>query len=75
MGGNVWELVNDWYGPYDPKDIINPVGPAEGTSRVIRGGAFNSVSADNIRTARRSSLEPAEAYFAVGFRCARSLPG
>jgi formylglycine-generating enzyme required for sulfatase activity len=70
LGGNVWELVNDWYGAYDPAELNDPTGPVRGTERVIRGGAWNSMSPDNIRSARRSSLAPNVGYFPVGFRCA-----
>lgn len=40
MSGNMEEWCQDWYGPYLPSDQINPLGPADGSSRVTRGGAW-----------------------------------
>lgn len=43
MSGNVQEWCSDWYGSYS--DIIdqtnNPIGPATGTDRILRGGSWN----------------------------------
>ena len=38
--GNVWEWVNDWYGPFPTTAVTDPTGPATGDLRVIRGGSF-----------------------------------
>lgn len=40
MSGNVWEMVNDWYGNdyYTHSPHTNPAGPSTGVDRVIRGG-------------------------------------
>ena len=40
MAGNVAEWVNDWYASYSTKDEENPVGPATGTSKCVRGGGW-----------------------------------
>ena len=37
MIGNAWEWVNDWYADYTRQAKTDPVGPATGTSRIIRG--------------------------------------
>ncbi|MFM8733217.1 MAG: formylglycine-generating enzyme family protein, partial [Phycisphaerales bacterium] len=39
MLGNVSEWVNDWYGTYPSTAQTNPMGPARGSARVIRGGS------------------------------------
>ncbi len=39
MHGNVWEWCLDWHGGYDG-DATDPKGPAEGTSRIIRGSSY-----------------------------------
>ena len=43
MSGNVWEWCQDRYGDdYSSDDQRNPTGPASGTDRVIRGGAWGT---------------------------------
>ena len=37
MYGNVSEWVQDWYGPYASDAQVDPVGPASGRHRVLRG--------------------------------------
>ena len=51
MLGNVWEWCHDWYGAYDSAHAYDPIGAAEGTDRVLRGGSWN----DN---ARASCVQP-----------------
>ncbi len=69
MHGNVYEWCNDWYGSYSG-DETDPVGPASGTSRVIRGGCW-SVAARNCRSAVRNWYYPANAGDYYGFRVCR----
>jgi formylglycine-generating enzyme required for sulfatase activity len=38
MHGNVFEWCSDYYGQYNPEDIVDPQGPQSGKSRVFRGG-------------------------------------
>ena len=39
--GNVWEWAEDWYARFSNGDLVDPKGPQSGSSRVLRGGAWN----------------------------------
>jgi len=71
MAGNVMEWTADWYGA-TPKArrAQNPQGPATGTARVTKGGAWN-LSAAGLRSYRRWPMAPSQTFSSVGFRCAR----
>ena len=69
MLGNVWEWVSDWYGDYDSSTATNPKGPPEGSSKVIRGGAWGS-SPWLCRVTTRSVKSPDERSSLIGFRLA-----
>jgi formylglycine-generating enzyme required for sulfatase activity len=71
--GNVWEWVSDWYAPYSPEAKKNPVGPATGERRVIRGGAWNGGYATWLRPSFRYAQDPSALSYGIGFRCAKSL--
>lgn len=73
MAGNAWEWVADWYAPYDGRALRNPLGPARGAERVLRGGGCCSYFAPP-RVSNRHRLAPEYADRDIGFRCARSLP-
>jgi formylglycine-generating enzyme required for sulfatase activity len=40
MHGNVWEWVQDWFGPYMSGTAVDPAGPSSGSFRVNRGGSW-----------------------------------
>jgi formylglycine-generating enzyme required for sulfatase activity len=71
MAGNVWEWVYDWWGYYDTRPTTNPSGPASGSYRVLRGGAWDS-NPFFLLTAFRNGQPPEYAGYFVGFRCAQS---
>lgn len=69
MYGNIWQWCRDWYGPYAGGSVTDPVGPAEGSGRVNRGGSFGNSATDE-RAARRATNPPPEASAYRGFRLA-----
>lgn len=81
MLGNVWEWCNDWHGPeyYKKSPRDNPQGPATGTQRVLRGGAWDC-GPEKCTAAYRAKEFPVftDACFGsdtYGFRRARALAG
>lgn len=72
MLGNVEEAVWDFYAPY-AGDAIDPVGPASGDNKVVRGGTLD-IPAHFSRAAYREYGLPECSDKTVGFRLARSQP-
>jgi len=75
LTGNAWEWVNDWFGPYEPTAVTDPAGPNNGSTRVLRGGNWQTPPAQSAAFMRR--VEDPAAIGAISFRCARSvaMPG
>ena len=67
MHGNVWEWCLDWRGDYPPEPVTDPTGPAEGSSRIIRGGDWG-ITGWYCRSARRFGGDPASRRSNTGFR-------
>lgn len=72
LSGNVREWCNDWYGEYGSDAELNPIGPASGSLRVIRGGGWGSSTAA-IGCAVRRDYSPSAANPDIGFRICRTI--
>jgi formylglycine-generating enzyme required for sulfatase activity len=71
MHGNVWEWCWNWSADYPSRFVTDPIGPAGGRSRVIRGGAWDSPPA-SCRAAKHNAANPEMRAPMIGFRVARN---
>ena len=69
--GDVFEWVQDWYGPYAASAQKDPKGPWKGSDRVIRGGRSDS-PANWCRSAYRAIKAPDGRDAHTGLRLAWS---
>ena len=72
MLGNVHELCQDWYTSEMPGAglTVDPVGPADGQRRVLRGGSWYGWPI-NCRYGRRDHIAPSTRFHDTGFRVVR----
>lgn len=72
MEGNVSELVSDWDAPLPKDPQVDPVGPATGRLKVIKGSEAGSGALFENDLGERYSARPDErSRVGGGFRCAR----
>ncbi len=67
MSGNVWEWCYDFYGNYTGENQTDPLGPASGTIRVLRGGSWSYFS-NLSRVSYRLYGQPSNRFSGRGFR-------
>ena len=75
MHGNVWEWCEDWKADYPVGSVTDSMGPATGTSRVLRGGSSGVnelVAALFARSSNRYFDTPNSRNYSYGFRLART---
>ena len=71
MHGSVWEWCEDWKTDYPLGAVTNPMGPATGNRRELRGGSFYD-DGRRARSSFRLYYSPTNPYSLGGFRLART---
>jgi formylglycine-generating enzyme required for sulfatase activity len=72
--GNVLEWCQDWHDAFSKASVTDPVGPAKGSTRVVRGGSWLD-SARSLRSACRLGYVPGFRDDYLGFRLLSSALG
>ena len=70
MHTGVREWCFDWYGPYPAEDVVDPVGPETGMTKVVRGGSLDHLDRIAKRdlfntSSNRASIAPGFAPFHI----------
>ena len=75
MAGGMSEWTADWFDReyYKRSPAENPKGPAAGTYRIIRGGAWSD-QGKRITVFFRNWVRPGQRQPNIGFRCAKDAP-
>jgi formylglycine-generating enzyme len=75
--GNAWEWCADWFHPsfHVTATRVNPVGPPQGATRVMKGGSYlcHRSYCNRYRVAARTSNTPDSATTNISFRCVRDV--
>lgn len=72
MHGNVWEWVQDSYGPYAAPAVTDPIGPEDISHRIIRGGSWLDTP-EKCRSSYRLYRHPMDRDGTIGFRLLRMI--
>jgi len=67
MHGNVWEWCSDRFGDYSAGEATDPIGPKEGSLRVLHGGSWDDDRRYS-RSAYRRWNVPSSWQYTYGFR-------
>lgn len=67
MTGNVCEWCYDWYAKFSAVPQVDPVGPSEGTEKVVRSSDVG-VGIDCSRISGRINDVPGKKAIGLGFR-------